>query len=176
MSGSYQVEVVDLAQVDKEVSQGYADKTAPNFATGNLSLTVGSASPVDIAIDSTNNSLEGVMNAINGADAGVTASIINDGTNAPYRLVLTGSDPSAAVSLTSSQPDFNGDIAASLSAGGYADQNAQLFGGGTITLSTGDVITLGGTNNSLTDIATAINDQQATTGVGASVDSDGNGG
>ena len=52
LPGSYQVEVVGLAQVEKEVSQGYADKTARSFGTGTISLTVGGGRPVDIAIDS----------------------------------------------------------------------------------------------------------------------------
>ena len=39
------------------------------------------------------------MKAINDADAGVTASIINDGTSSPYRLVLTGNEVAQAVTL-----------------------------------------------------------------------------
>ena len=85
LPGSYQVEVVDLAQVQKSVSLGVADKTAANFGLGTLTLTVGDNDPVEITIDADNNSLEGIMSAINEADAGVTASIINDGTANPYR-------------------------------------------------------------------------------------------
>jgi len=88
--GSYQVEVVSLAQVEKDVSQGYADKSAADFGTGDLSLQVNGGSAVAITIDSSNNSLEGIAAAINDADAGVSATIINDGTDTPYRLVLTG--------------------------------------------------------------------------------------
>jgi flagellar hook-associated protein 2 len=99
LPGSYQVEVVSLAQVEKEVSQGYADKAAKSFGTGTISLTVGDADPVDIAIDAENNSLEGMMQAINDAGAGVTASIINDGTGSPFRLVLTANEVAKAVTL-----------------------------------------------------------------------------
>ena len=87
--GSYQIEVISLAQVQKDVSGGYVDKTTNSFGTGDLTLTV-AGTPTTIAIDSTNNSLEGITKAINDADAGVSATIINDGTSAPYRLVLTG--------------------------------------------------------------------------------------
>jgi flagellar hook-associated protein 2 len=41
-----------------------------------------------ITIDSTNNSLQGIRDAINAAQIGVTATIVNDGTATPYRLVL----------------------------------------------------------------------------------------
>ncbi len=71
-------------------------------APGTLSLTVGDADPVEIAIDAENNSLEGMMQAINDADAGVTASIINDGTSSPYRLVLTADEVAQAVTLDTS--------------------------------------------------------------------------
>ncbi len=70
---SYQVEVVSLAQVEKNVSQGYVSKTAQSFGQGELTLTVGDNTPVNITIDETNNSLEGMMTAINDADAGVNA-------------------------------------------------------------------------------------------------------
>lgn len=173
--GNYQVEVIDLAQVQKSVSLGVADKSASNFGLGSLTLTVGDNAPVAIAIDADNNSLEGIMAAINEADAGVTASIINDGTDSPYRLVLTGEDIATGFSLSSDLPSYNGDVT-SLTVGGYADQYAQLFGNGTLSLSTGHDITLSGTSNSLVDIRDAINAETATTGVSATVEDDGNGG
>ncbi len=87
--GSYQIEVMSLAQVQKDVSGGYADKTTSTFGTGNMTLTVG-GTPTSITIDATNNSLEGIAKAINDAATGVTATVINDGTSSPYRLVLSG--------------------------------------------------------------------------------------
>jgi flagellar hook-associated protein 2 len=174
LAGNYQVEVVDLAQVQKSVSLGVADKTASNFGLGTLTLTVGDNDPVEIAIDAGNNSLEGIMSAINEADAGVTASIINDGTANPYRLVLTGEDIATNFSLTGNLASFNGDVT-SLTTGGYADQEAKLFGSGTISLSTGHDITLSGENNSLADIRDAINLEMGTTGVSATIEADGDG-
>ncbi|WP_342119397.1 flagellar filament capping protein FliD [Pseudoduganella sp. OTU4001] len=41
-----------------------------------------------VVIDGTNNTLEGIRDAINKAAIGVNASIINDGSGTPYRLVL----------------------------------------------------------------------------------------
>ncbi|HFQ89350.1 MAG TPA: hypothetical protein ENK27_04650, partial [Desulfobulbus sp.] len=68
---------------------------------GTLSLTVGGTTS-SIEITSENNSLEGIMQAINDADLGVSAAIINDGTASPYRLMLTGKDVGTAFSLDSS--------------------------------------------------------------------------
>lgn len=42
-----------------------------------------------VTIDATNNSLQGIRDAINNAKVGVTATIINDGSATPYRLVLS---------------------------------------------------------------------------------------
>jgi len=170
---SYQVEVVSLAQVQKNVSQGYADKSAQSFGTGELTLTVGANAAVTISIDETNNSLEGMMQAINAADAGVNASIINDGTDSPYRLVLTGADVATKFSLSSTLPTFNGDISSQLQSGGFADSAAASFGSGTLDLSTGDQITLTNPTNSLTDMMDAINAETGTTGVTASIVADG---
>lgn len=170
---SYQVEVQSLAQVEKEVSQGYADKNSQNFGAGELVLTVGENDPVTINVDGENNSLEGIMQAINDADAGVSASIINDGTSSPYRLILTGDDVATPFTLNSTLPDFNGDVT-SLTVGGYLDQTAKLFGEGTIELSTGQ-IALGGPDNSLEDIRDTIN-AAGHPGVSAAIVDDGNGG
>ena len=95
---SYQVEVVSLAQVQKSVSAGVASKTDAVFGTGTLSLTL-DGTPHTIDIGDGQNSLTGIMNAINTADLGVTASIINDGSATPFRLVLTGNDPAKSFTL-----------------------------------------------------------------------------
>jgi len=96
--GSYQLTVIDLAQQQKDVSQGYVDKFAADFGTGTINLTVAGVAN-SITIDSTNNSLSGIAQAINDAGLGVSAAIINDGTAEPYRLVLTGDSVSNDFSL-----------------------------------------------------------------------------
>lgn len=45
--------------------------------------------PVTIQLDNTDNTLEGIRDAINAANAGVTAAIVNDGSASPYRLTIT---------------------------------------------------------------------------------------
>lgn len=53
-----------------------------------------------VVIDSTNNSLQGIRDAINAAHVGVTASIINDGSaTSPYHLVLTSTNTGLARSM-----------------------------------------------------------------------------
>jgi len=173
---SYQVEVVSLAQVQKNVSQGYVDRNAESFGFGEMTLTVGENEAVTITVDATNNSLAGIMEAINAADAGVNASIINDGTDSPYRLVLTGEDVASSFSMTSTLATYNGDIEAQLQAGGFDSQTTDFFGSGDLELSDGTTshtITLSNEANSLTDMMTAINAESGTTGITATIVADG---
>ena len=110
---SYQVEVVSLAQVQKSVSAGVASKTDAIFGTGTMTLTLdGTSTAINIGVG--DNSLTGIMNAINTADLGVRASIINDGSATPFRLVLTGNDP--AKSFTLDATGLTGGIALDLGA------------------------------------------------------------
>jgi len=61
-----------------------------------VTLNTSSASGAKtIAIDDSNNTLEGIRDAINSAKIGITASIVNDGTRAPYRLLLNADTPGA---------------------------------------------------------------------------------
>ncbi len=86
---SYQVEVVSLTQGRKEVSPGYAASTVFGGTAGDSLQIAGKDGEVTIDL-STAKSLQQIATAINDADTGVIASIINDGTDTPYRLVLTG--------------------------------------------------------------------------------------
>jgi hypothetical protein len=73
------------------LKQGVAVKTEPIFGTGALNVTVdGTSAWIDIT--ATNNSLEGIMKAINEADLGVKAAIINDGSGSPGRPLSAGPD------------------------------------------------------------------------------------
>ncbi|OWY30911.1 flagellar filament capping protein FliD [Herbaspirillum robiniae] len=84
--------------------------TGQTYASGSLSLKVGDTT---VAINPTdlNNSgaidLNDIMTSINNANAGVTASISNDGTNDHLVLTPTGSNATSAVSLTGAG-DYSG--------------------------------------------------------------------
>ncbi|OEZ91049.1 MULTISPECIES: flagellar filament capping protein FliD [unclassified Janthinobacterium] len=59
-----------------------------------------------VVIDSTNNTLQGIRDAINNASLGVTASIVSDGSDKPYHLVLsstkTGANSAMKITLSGS--------------------------------------------------------------------------
>jgi flagellar hook-associated protein 2 len=85
------------------ISGGTFDSVTGTYS--GAGFTPNAAGSVNVTIDNSNNTLEGIRDAINAADAGVTATIVNDGnpTN-PYRLVLSsensGIDQSARIAVT----------------------------------------------------------------------------
>ena len=87
--GTYFLKVTQLAKTHQIKTQGYADINTTKVGTGTVTIQVGTGDEVEITIDDTNNTLAGLRDAINKSDAEVTASIINDGTGTPYRLVIT---------------------------------------------------------------------------------------
>lgn len=103
-SGSYNIAVEQLAQVQKDVSVGVASQNDALLGTGTFTLTKGTEDFV-ISVDATNNSLSGLATAINAQSTatGIKATIINDGTAGAtaYRMVLTGTDSSSAFTATS---------------------------------------------------------------------------
>ena len=88
-SGSYDIQVLSVARNHQIASQGFSDCSISDFGTGTIVLGVGGSTSKTITIDSGNNSLMGIKNAINESGAVVTATIVNDGSSSnPYRLLL----------------------------------------------------------------------------------------
>ena len=127
--GNHTVNVTQLAQAQSLVAGGQSSTTAAigsgaattltfDFGTiggGTLASGVytgatfsqdGSQPSGTLTIDSTNNSLSGIRDAINAAHIGVTASIVNDGSATPYRLALSSNSSGASHSL---RIDVSGD-------------------------------------------------------------------
>jgi flagellar hook-associated protein 2 len=100
IGGSYSITIGSLAQANSMVSSGFASATTAAAGTGTITIATGSADPVTITIDGTNNTLNGVRDAINNANAGVTATIVNDGSASPYKLLLRANNTGTANSFT----------------------------------------------------------------------------
>ncbi len=100
LTGNYTVQVTQLAKYNSYASNNFASDAATNTRTGTITIQTGTESPVSIEITSGNNTLQGIRNAINAKNAGITASILNDGSGTPYRLVITANDSGAAANFT----------------------------------------------------------------------------
>ena len=118
---NYSLSVTQLAQAQNLVAAGQASSasaigsgstTTLTFDFGTISggtLNNGTYSGASFAsngstaksvtIDASNNTLSGIRDAINAANVGVTASIINDGSASPYRLVLSSNTSGLADSM-----------------------------------------------------------------------------
>jgi flagellar hook-associated protein 2 len=97
--GTYTVTVNALAQAAQVASDGFTDPNAA-IKQGTLTVQVGSGAATTVTLDSRNATLQGLADAVNAAGGDVRASIINDGSAAPYRLLLTSSKTGAANAIT----------------------------------------------------------------------------
>lgn len=117
---SYQIEVQQLAQQHKLASTGYAT-TDDVVGSGTLNIQFGTydsgantftangdKATKSITLSPASNTLAGIRDTINAANAGVTATLVNDGSAAGNRLVLTSTDSGAANSLKISVTDDDG--------------------------------------------------------------------
>ena len=68
---------------------GLYQSTDTDDGPSNPSFVIAGAAAATITITNDNNSLIGIRDAINAAGIGVTATIVNDGTDKPFRLTLT---------------------------------------------------------------------------------------
>lgn len=99
-AGTYSIAVTSLAQAKSMAAANFADTSSTTAGTGTLTIKTGANDAVTVTIDQSNNTLTGVCNAINAANAGVAATIINDGTSNPFKLLITANDAGTANSFS----------------------------------------------------------------------------
>jgi flagellar hook-associated protein 2 len=102
IAGKYTISVSQLAQAQTLTTTGTQTDSKTAIASADSSITIqqgGGKDPVKIDISAANSSLSGIRDAINKADAGVSASIINVG-NGQYRLSVTANDTGSDNAMT----------------------------------------------------------------------------
>ncbi len=152
VAGSYNINVSKIAQAQGLSSAGQVSASTPisngvattiSFQFGTIAGTLGTTAPDvgkylpgatftqdanqtggTITIDSSNNSLQGIRDAINSASIGVTATIVGDGSAAPYHLVLNSTKTGAASSMKITATGGDGTLAALMN---YDPANVQNF-------------------------------------------------
>jgi len=101
--GTYSVEVTSLAGAQALASRDvFADRDATSVGQGRLTLNVGDKT-TNITIDSSNDTLQGLANAINDSDAGVSAGVIDTGDG--FQLVLSADETGTANAVSISVAD-----------------------------------------------------------------------
>ena len=143
--GDYSVDVTALAKAQSLASSAFS-ATTDTFGTGTLTISLGTVAydsntsaitsftqktdttAVSIVIDSSNNTLTGVRDALNAAGAGLNASVVNDGSG--YRLVIqsdsTGAENAVSISVADTG-DSNSTDNAGLSQLAFNESAAHLL-------------------------------------------------
>ena len=104
--GSYSVEVVSLAQQQKDISTNYIEDIDTTTVSGSFTLSDGDESTEDVVIDY-DGTLEDVVSMINDGEYGITAEIINDGSGDGYRIMLKADTAGEEIDIVSNE---DGDI------------------------------------------------------------------
>lgn len=90
--GTYQIEVLQLAQKSSAISNGVADKDNTYTGVGYLQYELPDGTSKEIYIDEDHASLTGIAKLINkDADNGMRANVVDsgDGSDAPWKLIIT---------------------------------------------------------------------------------------
>jgi len=92
--GTYNVDVTSLASAQALASNAvFDDRDSTSVGQGTLTLNVGD-NTANIIIDNSNDSLQGLANAINDSDTGVSAGVIDTGNG--FQLVLSADETGTA--------------------------------------------------------------------------------
>ena len=97
--GSYVVRVNSLARAHQIGSQGF-ESNSTSISNGTIAFQVGDRPPTEITIDSSNNTVDGLVEAINTQSDDVSASIVYDQANSANRILLTSKHTGASNEIT----------------------------------------------------------------------------
>ena len=90
--GTYQIEVLQLAQKSSAISNGVADKDNTYTGVGYIQYELPDGTSKEIYIDEDHASLTGIAKLINkDADNGMRANVVDsgDGSDTPWKLIIT---------------------------------------------------------------------------------------
>lgn len=99
--GQYNIQIDSLASAQTLVAAGQTDRTTAIGTGGSIEITLANGTTHTLDMTGKDTSLNGLLSAINAdPDIGVNATIVNDGSGAPHRLLLTARDTGTEASTT----------------------------------------------------------------------------
>lgn len=155
------------------VSIGGNNPAAAGFTAGPLTKGVYSGASFaqdagqaagTLTISSSNNTLQGIRDAINNANLGVTATIVSDGSSKPYHLALTSNKTGANSSLKITATGGDGAVASLLNYDPAGVQNMAQTSAAQDAMATVNGIAVSGSGNTLTDTIQGVTLNLAKTG------------
>ncbi len=110
--GTYNIKVNNLATSQSIYSEIFTSEDTEvadltTYSTQKLKIQVGTGNATEITIDSSNNTLTGIRDAINSATSEVNASVVQDSPTTGYRLILTVDSPGSSSRVTVSVDEDN---------------------------------------------------------------------
>jgi len=172
VAGSYNISVQQIAQAQTISSGAFSATDA--IGTGTLNISLGGQS-MSVNIDSTNNTLSGIANAINSAsnNPGVSATVVTgtDGAHLVLRSTATGTANTISIASSDAGLSSLGMTSSPALTSGMFGASQQL-GSGTMTLSLGGnsmTVNVASPNDTLSDVAAAINNGTGNPGITAKV-------
>lgn len=108
-AGTYSLNVTKLAQSQNLAAAGQASDTSAiaGASASTVTFTIGTSS-TNVSIGA-NATLQDIRTAINSANLGVTATIVNDGSGTPYRLALASNTTGKSNAISSITIQAGGD-------------------------------------------------------------------
>lgn len=106
--GRYSVEISQIAQSQSLVAEGVENRDEALAGATTLTIGLGDQEPFTIDLPEDQTSLDGIRDAINGSDAGVSASIIDNGSDRPYQLSITADETGASNQITLAATGLDG--------------------------------------------------------------------
>lgn len=98
--GQYSIQVDSLASAQTLVAAGRVDRTSAIGTDGSIAITLANGTTHTLDMTGKDTSLNGLLSAINAdPDIGVNATLVNDGSGTPYRLLLTARDTGTEASV-----------------------------------------------------------------------------
>jgi len=148
LPGIYDVKVSNRAQANQIASQTF-DSLDADVGNGTFGVTFGNGTSFSVNVNQDNNTLTGLKDSINQADGGVTASIVNQGTEASpaYRLLLTSNNTGTDYKMNITSSGLNVTM----------DQEVQAAKDAQVTLGSGtNAITVTKSSNTITDLIPGV--------------------
>lgn len=113
IAGQYSIQVDTLARAQTLVAQGRTDRDVAIGSGGSVTITLANGESHAIDLTGKDTSLVGLVAALNGdPDSGVNATLVNDGTGAPHRLLLTSRSTGTESAVQSIAVTGNDDLQA----------------------------------------------------------------
>jgi flagellar hook-associated protein 2 len=169
VAGTYELNVVQVAAAEQLATAGQSSATAAAGA-GTIQLQVGTG-PVSSLDFSAGGSLNDMATAINNANIGIIASVVNDGSSTPYRLVLQSAKTGAANTILATGSGSLSSLFSGMSTLTTGADAEVSIGGATAGTS---AITLTQASNTFTNVVPGVNivAQQPANNISVTVASD----